>query len=133
MPTATTSRRRAPFSVFDRIDVGPVAVRGEQLTLARLPLRTPADFEIRWLALYEYDEHGRMAHEIDFDDEDLPVGARRSSTRGTSSVRARRIQRVLTVCATVRVGVVRDDTDALADLVAPTSCSSTATARLRRG
>ena len=62
----------AMFSVFDRIDVEPVAVRGERLTLVRLRCVREPDFESSWLALYEYDEQGRMAHEIDFDDEDLP-------------------------------------------------------------
>ncbi len=62
----------AMFGVFDRIDVDPVAVRGEQLTLVRLRCVREPDFESTWLALYEFDGQGRMTHEIDFDDDDLP-------------------------------------------------------------
>ena len=61
----------AIFSVFDRIEAEPVAVRGERLALLRLRCVQDPDFQSSWLAIYEYDDEDRLVLEVDFDDDDL--------------------------------------------------------------
>ena len=108
----------AIFSVFDRIDVEPVAVRGDRLTLVRLRCVREPDFASSWLALYEYDEQGRLAHEIDFDEGDLAAALAeldRSYFFGEGAPH----QRLLTICDKFGSVSLRDDTAELADFVAP--------------
>ena len=123
----------AIFSVFDRIDVEPVAVRGDRLTLVRLRCVREPDFASSWLALYEYDEQGRLAHEIDFDEGDLAAALAeldRSYFFGEGAPH----QRLLTICDKFGSVSLRDDTAELADFVAAgVRVRRPPTARIRRG
>ena len=64
------------LDVFDTVDPETVAVRGERLALVRLHCGLEPDFVLRLLCLYELDEHGRIAWEADFDDDDLAAALR---------------------------------------------------------
>ena len=61
---------RTTFEVYDDIDFEWLAVRGDDLALARL-LTTSDGFETTGLALYESDESGYMARMVLLDDDDL--------------------------------------------------------------
>ncbi len=69
------------LDVFDTVDAETVAVRGERLALVRLHCGREPDFVLRLLCLYELDEHGRIAWEADFDDDDLAAALRELDDR----------------------------------------------------
>ena len=69
------------LDVFDTVDAETVGVRGERLALVRLHCGREPDFVLRLLCLYELDEHGRIAWEADFDDDDLAAALRELDDR----------------------------------------------------
>ena len=103
---------------FRGVERTSIAVRGERLALARLTLRTPDGFEKVKLNLIEIGDDGRIRFDGHWDEEDLPAALGALNARYFFGEGAPH-QRVLTVCAKFGSASLRDDTEALADLVAP--------------